>query len=57
MIEYIDNNRPFEDAEERGYRGPGWYFWDETQTDVFGPYKSEEDAKQEELRYAHEVLG
>lgn len=27
-------------AREQGYTGPGWYFWEETQSSCYGPYLS-----------------
>ena len=41
-IEYI--GRPWipeGDAFAAGYTKPGWYYWDKTWTDCFGPYKTE----------------
>jgi hypothetical protein len=37
---------------EWGYKGPGWYFWDETQTFAHGPFWSKDAANQECLLYA-----
>jgi hypothetical protein len=46
----MDNNvqylhEPFENSDIAGYRGPGWYFWDETQAGCYGPYNSKEEAE------------
>jgi len=41
----------WEDADCAGWRGPGWYFWDETQAYCHGPYESEEIAKQKSDEY------
>ena len=30
-----------------------WYFWDETETVKYGPYKTEEGARKELARYGH----
>lgn len=27
-----------------GYKGPGWYFWDETETNLIGPFKTDSRA-------------
>jgi hypothetical protein len=27
-----------------GFRGPGWYFWDETETNLIGPFLSSDRA-------------
>jgi hypothetical protein len=35
-----------------GFRGPGWYFWDETSTRCYGPYSSEEIAVGAWMQYA-----
>lgn len=55
MVEYID--KEFEFSKERGYEGPGYYFWDEGQVNVFGPYKTKEEAESENHRYARDILG
>ncbi len=34
-----------------GYRGKGWYFWDEIQTYMYGPYKSFAEASEELHEY------
>lgn len=34
-----------------------WYFWDEVGLDKFGPYPTEEIARQELKRYCEEYLG
>jgi hypothetical protein len=66
MIEYYDEiyvaencTSPESQAQmkEAGYTGPGWYFWDETQSGCYGPYASALKAHQEQARYAREVLG
>lgn len=55
MVDYYDEG--WMDAEEAGYEGPGWYFWDETQTTCFGPYPDSDTAYSERDRYIREVLG
>lgn len=32
--------------EEWGYKGPGWYWWDEEAMYAYGPYSSEESAQE-----------
>ena len=34
-----------------------WWFWDETWTDLIGPYKSEKDAKKHFKDYCRKYLG
>lgn len=34
----------------------GWYFWDETGSDPYGPYLDEETAKAMQQRYINEIL-
>jgi hypothetical protein len=33
------------------YNGPGWYFFDETNTDMYGPYKTYEEAIENKKQY------
>lgn len=50
-MDQIENNHPlpksnvyyFEDEQFvcEGYKGPGWYFWDETDTNLIGPFSSQ----------------
>ena len=53
MIEYMFTNPAtknwltYGDERDQGWVGPGWYFWDETETECYGPYIS---AKQAELK-------
>jgi len=43
-IQHID--APWsDDAKLAGYDGPGWYFWDETQTICHGPYDTSKIAE------------
>ncbi len=35
-----------------GYRGPGWYFWDETWAQAYGPYQTEAVAREMCSKYA-----
>lgn len=52
-VEFLPNERMMkkafgdfadEEANEFGYKGPGWYFWDETWSQAHGPFPSENDA-------------
>lgn len=39
-VEYLDKAKVpngWPSAEEQGYKGPGWYFWDETGAYCYGP--------------------
>ncbi len=39
-IEYLPEDN-FEDAIQRGWNGPGWYFWDEADGQYcYGPFTS-----------------
>ena len=55
-INYYPSSEGWEEAEEQGYDGPGWYFWDETWTSCNGPYRSEEEAQQKLKHYCDTVL-
>jgi hypothetical protein len=33
-----------------------WWFWDETATERYGPYKSKQEARDKLKQYAEEVL-
>jgi hypothetical protein len=47
-----------EEAEDfRGTNGAGWYFWNEVWVDCYGPYDTEEEAKEELRKYCVEELG
>ena len=37
---------------EFGYTEPGYYFWDETQAFIYGPYDCQEDAQEALAKYA-----
>ena len=52
-----DSDAARKEFVDAGYNGPGWYFWDETQTQCYGPYKTALKAHEESWRYAKEVLG
>lgn len=34
---------------------PGWYFWDETWTNAYGPYKDEAEANTKCAEYAKQL--
>jgi hypothetical protein len=48
-VEWIDDFSPID--ETRGFKGKGWYFWDEVDLDCYGPHKSHAEAKVELLEY------
>ena len=52
MIQYL-KLPDFENAHERGWDGPGWYFWspDDDGANVYGPYLSEAIAKKKFAEY------
>lgn len=53
---YWEDTEP--EHEHFGHQGgPGWYFWDETETCAMGPYSSESEAVQEQKNYAAVLLG
>jgi hypothetical protein len=54
-IQYI--RKDWCDGKVAGYEGPGWYFWDETQSNCYGPYKTANGAARAKNKYCHEVLG
>lgn len=39
------------DSWDSGWRGSGWYFWDENESYCYGPYESAEKAKDELYKY------
>lgn len=42
---------PSSEPEFRGYTADGWYFWDETEGDVVGPYGTFELAEEARRNY------
>lgn len=42
-IEYISKDWDLSDFA--GYSCPGWYFWDETWSNCYGPFNSKNEAK------------
>lgn len=51
-IEYLLEGN-FEDAENRGWNGAGWYFWDEADGQYcYGPYSTYTVAYEELNKYA-----
>ena len=58
MIDYLtlksfDNEN---DAKLSYWNGEGWYFWDETESICYGPYDTEELARDGEIKYCKEIL-
>ena len=54
-IQYITEGGP--DSDLYGYKGPGWYFWDETWTQANGPYPDLEKAKKAMRKYEEFLSG
>jgi hypothetical protein len=54
-IEYLTNG-DFENAVERGYKGVGWYFWDEVEQDCYGPYLTYDQALVALDKYAENLM-
>jgi len=58
----IENADPIEylfiGNESQGWEGAGWYFWDETWCDCYGPYESAKKAteKLHEYMVANEMI-
>jgi hypothetical protein len=48
-ISHIEKD--WEDGKSAGWAGPGWYFWDETQSQCYGPYKTLPEAKEKLAEY------
>jgi len=38
-----------------GYNGLGWYFWDETETTIIGPFNNSEEAETGLQKYAESI--
>lgn len=57
MVQYINcadkTEEPVRaaDLELAGFTTPGWYFWDETDTQCYGPFDTEEKATEEREKY------
>lgn len=47
----------FEAAEQRGWHGAGWYFWNEAGQYCYGPYDSEGLAELALKEYGEQILG
>lgn len=46
-IQYISEwTGSLEDAKAAGYKGPGWYFWDETWAYCHGPFTTQSYAEE-----------
>ena len=56
-IQYLDDTKwvDRQDAMFAGYKGPGWYHWSETWTEVYGPYESKEIASEKCKEYARQL--
>lgn len=52
-VQFLD--KPWEDCEHQGYKGPGWYFWDETDIYCHGPYVAEIIASKALDEYAYHL--
>ena len=48
-VEWVGDFSPID--ETRGFKGKGWYFWDEVDLDCYGPYESHAESKAELLKY------
>ena len=53
ITEYKDETEMGEAGSQ--WRGPGWYFWDETQSNAYGPYPTQAEAQVAEDRYADDL--
>lgn len=49
LTQYI--GQTFEDAELAGWRGAGWYFWDESLSHCYGPYTDQLQAIHDRNQY------
>lgn len=45
----------FPDAELAGWKGPGWYFWDEVGQYCYGPYPLEDEALEHLENYCYQL--
>lgn len=54
-VEYIGEGG--DSSYDWGWRGPGWYYWDETWSWAAGPYATREAAAAALRTYATDVLG
>lgn len=50
---YIPNHALFskEGDDARGYKGEGWYFWDESEAFVIGPHQTYDGAEEARKNY------
>lgn len=53
-VEYLEKSWG-DDANIQGWKGPGWYFWDETWAFCHGPFGSESQASLALQAYAEEL--
>ena len=51
-VEYVDEEKAKKCEEGCGVTTAGWYFWDETWAFGFGPFKTEEEAREALKKYA-----
>jgi hypothetical protein len=52
QIDYLAEDN-FENAAERGWKGSGWYFWDEADGQYcYGPYLTTQEAESGMREYA-----
>jgi hypothetical protein len=42
-------------CDQRGYYPPGWYFWNETWSMIYGPFKTREQTEVELAKYAKTI--
>ena len=49
-VEYIEHSWP--DGDLAGWDGPGWYFWDESQSQCIGPFEDAGEASYSAAVYA-----
>ena len=52
MILYFEND---ENPKPDGYNGAGFYFWDETESCCYGPYKTYKEAEDALNKYAEHL--
>jgi len=52
VVYYYAHGKDWHDADAQGFDGPGWYFWDETESQCYGPYETKELAELKLQEYA-----
>lgn len=50
-VEYLPKWDNIMDRDLAGWNGAGWYFWDETWTNINGPYNTEDLALEALVKY------